>query len=92
MPGLEIGQDSLIGAGAIVTNNIAPYAVAVGNPAKVVSDVRKINNKITGSAVYPWREHFDRYMPWEGTSFNEWYETLSNIEKESMSFTPPNAR
>ena len=84
MPGLDIGQDSLIGAGAIVTKSVEPYAVSVGNPAKVISDVRKVKNKITGEPVYPWREHFSNYMPWDGIGFNEWYASLDLEEKESI--------
>ncbi|MHB1454437.1 MAG: CatB-related O-acetyltransferase [Saccharofermentanales bacterium] len=34
--GLIIGDGAVIGAGAIVTKNIPPYAIAVGNPAKVI--------------------------------------------------------
>ena len=81
MPGLDIGQDSLIGAGAIVTKSVEPYVVAVGNPAKAVSDVRKIKNKYTGEPVYPWREHFCKYMPWEKIGFDAWYESLDFDEK-----------
>ena len=84
MPGLDIGQDSLIGAGAIVTKSVEPYAVAVGNPAKQVSDVRKIKNKITGELAYPWREHMSNYMPWDGIGFKEWYENLEIKEKEQI--------
>lgn len=76
MPGLDIGQDCLIGAGSIVTKSVEPYVVAVGNPAKAVSDVRRIKNKITGEPVYPWREHFSNYMPWEGMGFDAWYASL----------------
>ena len=36
LPGVNIGDGAVIGAGAVVTGNIPPYAVAVGNPAKVV--------------------------------------------------------
>lgn len=86
LPGLDIGQDSLIGAGAIVTKNVEPYSVAVGNPATIVSDVRKIRNKITGEAVYPWREHFSKYMPWDETGFNAWYASLDINEKAKLSF------
>ncbi len=32
--GIEIGEYSFIGAGAVVTKNINPYALVVGNPAK----------------------------------------------------------
>ena len=89
MPGLEIGQDALIGAGAIVTNNIEPYAVALGNPARAVSDVRNIKNKITGDSAYPWREHFDKYMPWEDIGFEMWYAELNDLDKEPLCITPP---
>ena len=82
MPGLEIGQDALIGAGAIVTKSVEPYAVAVGNPAKVISDVRKVKNKITGEPVYPWREHFSNYMPWGELGFDKWYASLEFSEKK----------
>ena len=76
MPGIEIGQDALIGAGAIVTKNVDNYAVAVGNPAKPISDVRKIKNKVTGEPVYPWRHQFKNYMPWGESDFQSWYEGL----------------
>lgn len=87
MPGLDIGQDSLIGAGAIVTKSVEPYAVAVGNPAKTISDVRKVKNKITGEPAYPWREHFSNYMPWDKAGFDAWYASLDLSEKEHYSIS-----
>jgi acetyltransferase-like isoleucine patch superfamily enzyme len=36
LPGVDIGNGAVIGAGAIVTKNIPSFSVAVGNPAKVV--------------------------------------------------------
>lgn len=36
LPGLEIGESSLIGAGALVTKNVPSRAIVVGSPAKVV--------------------------------------------------------
>ncbi len=35
LPGLIIGEGAMIGAGAVITKNVAPFAVMVGNPAKV---------------------------------------------------------
>lgn len=35
-PGVTIGDRSIIGAGAIVTKDIPPDSIAVGNPAKVI--------------------------------------------------------
>ncbi|MBL7185426.1 MAG: acyltransferase [Phycisphaerae bacterium] len=36
LPGVKIGNNSVIGAGSVVVSNIPPYSVAVGNPAKVI--------------------------------------------------------
>ena len=33
LPGIEIGENSLIGAGSVVTKDVAPNTVVVGNPA-----------------------------------------------------------
>lgn len=34
--GVQIGTGAVIGAGSVVTKDIPPYAIAVGNPAKVI--------------------------------------------------------
>jgi maltose O-acetyltransferase len=36
LPGVTIHRGAVIGAGAIVTKNVPAYAVACGNPAKVI--------------------------------------------------------
>jgi acetyltransferase-like isoleucine patch superfamily enzyme len=36
LPGVTIGTGAIIGAGAVVAKDVPPYAVVVGNPAKVV--------------------------------------------------------
>lgn len=36
LPGVRIGKGVIIGAGSVVPKNIPDYAIAVGNPAKVV--------------------------------------------------------
>ena len=47
-------------------------------------NVRNIKNKVTGESVYPWRHHFNNYMPWEETDFEKWYSMLSVSEKEDF--------
>ena len=39
MPGVEIGEGSMIAAGAVVAKNMPPYSVIAGNPAKPVKNL-----------------------------------------------------
>lgn len=43
LPGVEIGEDALIGAGSVVTGDIPPGKVAVGNPARVIKDISDLS-------------------------------------------------
>ncbi|MGN6120148.1 MAG: WxcM-like domain-containing protein [Rhodanobacter sp.] len=36
LPGIRIGRNAMIGAGAVVTRTVPPNAVVVGNPARIV--------------------------------------------------------
>lgn len=36
LPGVQIGEGSLIGANSVVKENIPPYSIAVGSPARIV--------------------------------------------------------
>lgn len=39
LPGVEIGDESIIGAGAVVSKSIPPRSVAVGVPARVIKTI-----------------------------------------------------
>jgi len=39
LPGLTIGEGAMVGAGAVVTHNVPPNAVLVGNPARITGYV-----------------------------------------------------
>lgn len=39
LPGVTIGDHSVIGANAVVTKDVPPYSVVAGNPAKVIKQV-----------------------------------------------------
>lgn len=36
LPGIRIGHHALVGAGAVVTQDVEPYAVVVGNPSRII--------------------------------------------------------
>ena len=45
LPGVSIGENSVIGAGSVVTRDIPPNVVAVGNPCRVMRSINE-NDKI----------------------------------------------
>ena len=44
--GVTIGEYAMIGSGAVITKDVPPYALVVGNPGRVVGKVDKKGNKI----------------------------------------------
>jgi UDP-2-acetamido-3-amino-2,3-dideoxy-glucuronate N-acetyltransferase len=44
--GITIGEFALVGAGAVVTKNVPPYALVTGNPARITSWVDQKGNKL----------------------------------------------
>ena len=39
LPGIEVGEEAFVGAGAVVTRDVAPRSVVIGVPAQVVREV-----------------------------------------------------
>lgn len=55
LPGVEIGENALVGAGSVVVANVPAGAVVVGNPARIITMVQDL----TCSAGY-----FERPYSW----------------------------
>ena len=66
--GNEIGEYALVGAGAVITKAVKPYALVVGNPARQTGWVSRNGHKLTfndeGVAVCP--ETGEKYKLKEG--------------------------
>ena len=41
MPGITVGKCSIVGSGSVVTKNVPPFTVVVGNPAKKIKNINK---------------------------------------------------
>jgi acetyltransferase-like isoleucine patch superfamily enzyme len=73
LPNIEIGSFALIGAGSVVTKDVLPYSLVVGNPAKRVGWVNQKGEKLINLGLDKWSD-----------SNGEIYiETLSGIVKKN---------
>jgi acetyltransferase-like isoleucine patch superfamily enzyme len=52
LPGAEIGDDCVIGAGAVVTGRIPPRSVAAGVPARVIRSLDDYRAKVLERAMH----------------------------------------
>ncbi|MBI3970100.1 MAG: transferase [Chloroflexi bacterium] len=52
LPGVTIGEHALVGAGAVVTKDVPPGAVVVGNPAQVIKHIRDLVCPVDGENPY----------------------------------------
>lgn len=39
LPGVTVGEGAIVGVGSLVVNNVPPWTIAVGSPAKVVKEI-----------------------------------------------------
>jgi acetyltransferase-like isoleucine patch superfamily enzyme len=48
LPGIEIGEEAFVGAGAVVTKDVPPRKLVVGSPARVLRDVSEDELRANG--------------------------------------------
>jgi acetyltransferase-like isoleucine patch superfamily enzyme len=53
LDGVRVGRNAVVGAGAVVTHDVPDYMVAVGNPARVVRDLREAPMSLARQAATP---------------------------------------
>ena len=69
MPGVTIGDNCIIGAGAVVTKDVPANSIAVGVPARVIETVEEYKEKNSSKFVHT-----------KGMSFAKKREYLSNLQ------------
>ena len=58
MPGITIGSDVVVGAGAVVTRNVPPNTVVAGNPARPIGTLSAMLDRYTRETeVLRWAAH-----------------------------------
>lgn len=60
--GVTIGENSIIGAGSVVTTDIPANCIAAGNPAKVVKELTPDKGFTKREKMFENPEQLDRYM------------------------------
>ena len=59
LPGITVGEFAIVGAGAVVTKDVCPYSIVVGNPARITSF---ITNEVDADYSVP-RQQTPRFKP-----------------------------
>jgi acetyltransferase-like isoleucine patch superfamily enzyme len=65
LPGVTIGEGAVVGAGAVVTKNVGPYAIVAGNPARKIGERKLANYADFETKVTDFTYELD-YRPWLG--------------------------
>ena len=76
MPGIEIGENALVGASSVVTRNVEKFTCVSGNPASFKKNLPHFPGSENENGSYPWMYFFERGMPWEGIGYEKWKAAL----------------
>lgn len=61
LPGVRIGPRAIVGAGAVVSQDVPPNSVVAGNPARVIRSLDEHVERVQAKTdSYPWRELIER--------------------------------
>lgn len=92
MDGIYVGTGAIVGAGSVVTKNVPPYAIVVGNPARVLR--MRFSDSVIERLLRSewWRFDFPRAfaegqpIPWsDPEAFLAWFEQNSHTLQEIKS-------
>lgn len=75
LPGVKIGKQSLVGANSVINKNVGDFELHSGNPAVKICNLNFILSKEKSGSHYPWPYNYDKGLPWEGKSFDDWIQS-----------------
>ena len=81
LPGVNIGHGAVVGAAAVVTKDVPPYAVVAGNPARVIRN-RFSDAEIAALLEYRWWDFEDSRLRDEAAHFHRADVVLKKIMKK----------
>ena len=81
MDGVTIGTGAVIAAGAVVTKNIPPYAIAAGVPARIIK-YRFDDRIIDGLLKSKWWNKSEEWLAKNDASFRDPEKFLALLEKD----------
>jgi len=80
--GISIGHGAIVGAGSIVTKNIPPFAIAAGNPARVLRFRFPTDVIIRLLETEWWNYHISEFKDIDYSNIYESLEIIENLIKE----------
>ncbi|RQP21615.1 CatB-related O-acetyltransferase [Piscinibacter terrae] len=80
LPGVEIGHGAVVGAGAVVTKSVPPYAIVAGNPARIIR-FRFSESIIQRLLATQWWSMQDEALLKLGPHFNDVEKFLEVVER-----------
>ena len=82
LPGVRIGHGAVVGAGSVVTKDVAPYAIVAGNPARLVR-FRFSETEIAALLDFAWWSLADPQLRAKAQLFNNAQLIFQKIMKKN---------
>lgn len=82
LPGVEIGNGAVVGAGSVVTKSVPAYGIVAGNPARLIR-YRFDEATIVRLAAIQWWALPEDELFWLGPHFNNVEKFLEIVERKS---------